>query len=166
MVRENVRFPARHMDRAREAEDSREANRRHKLFGLHAWNDVVFGPGCERRRHQFDGAMNTCNCTFPNKLGNPSGGKTSKWSQWNPMLIRPAKLGLSFVLCAAGFFAAILLTYTTGAATLAPGNFRSKVVRWEDAPSHTADWGEMRRYFTGESFGTRKLSCKRPIWLT
>ncbi len=73
------------------------------------------------------------------------------------MSIHPAKLGLSLVLCATGFFAAILLTYTTGAATLAPGDFQSKVVRWEDAPSHTADWGEMRRYFTGESFGTRKV---------
>jgi mannose-6-phosphate isomerase-like protein (cupin superfamily) len=31
----------------------------------------------------------------------------------------------------------------------------SRIVRWDDAKSHTADWGEMRRYFGGETVATK-----------
>lgn len=34
---------------------------------------------------------------------------------------------------------------------------KSGIVRFEDAKAQQADWGEMRRYFTGESFGTKDL---------
>lgn len=34
---------------------------------------------------------------------------------------------------------------------------KSGVVRFDDAPSHHADWGEMRRYFTGETAGTKDV---------
>lgn len=34
---------------------------------------------------------------------------------------------------------------------------RSKIVSWDDAKSHVDKWGEMRTYFTGETFGTTNL---------
>jgi mannose-6-phosphate isomerase-like protein (cupin superfamily) len=34
---------------------------------------------------------------------------------------------------------------------------KTGIVRWDEAKSHQADWGEMRRYFTGESFGTKDV---------
>jgi len=33
----------------------------------------------------------------------------------------------------------------------------SRVVSWDDAKSHTDHWGEMRTYFTGETYGTTNL---------
>lgn len=33
---------------------------------------------------------------------------------------------------------------------------KSQIVRWDDARSHKADWGEMRRYFLGQTFATEK----------
>ena len=34
---------------------------------------------------------------------------------------------------------------------------KSGVVRFADAPAQQADWGEMRRYFTGETAGTKDV---------
>jgi mannose-6-phosphate isomerase-like protein (cupin superfamily) len=34
---------------------------------------------------------------------------------------------------------------------------KSQVVRFADAPTHVGDWGEMRRYFTGETFATKDV---------
>ncbi|MEW6236022.1 MAG: cupin domain-containing protein [Candidatus Omnitrophota bacterium] len=34
---------------------------------------------------------------------------------------------------------------------------RSKVVSWEEAGSNTGDWGEMRYFFEGDSFGAEKV---------
>lgn len=31
------------------------------------------------------------------------------------------------------------------------------MVRFDEAKAHQADWGEMRRYFTGETFGTKDV---------
>jgi len=31
------------------------------------------------------------------------------------------------------------------------------IIRWEEARSNQADWGEMRRYFTGETGGTKDV---------
>jgi mannose-6-phosphate isomerase-like protein (cupin superfamily) len=36
-----------------------------------------------------------------------------------------------------------------------PVSPKSQIVRWDDAKSHTADWGEMRRYFGGETLATK-----------
>jgi mannose-6-phosphate isomerase-like protein (cupin superfamily) len=33
----------------------------------------------------------------------------------------------------------------------------SKVIGWDKAKSHVADWGEMRTYFTGKTFGTTNM---------
>ncbi len=35
-------------------------------------------------------------------------------------------------------------------------DLKSQIVRWGDAKSHKADWGEMRRYFLGQTFATEK----------
>lgn len=37
------------------------------------------------------------------------------------------------------------------------GELKSQVVRWDDARSHVADWGEMRRYFGGKTFATKDV---------
>ena len=34
---------------------------------------------------------------------------------------------------------------------------KSEVIRFEDVPAHQADWGEMRRYLTGETFGAKDV---------
>lgn len=67
------------------------------------------------------------------------------------------------LLAAAGFGAALALLGPSGAAGPAPAGapapkpFASQIVRWDDARSHTADWGEMRRYFTGETGATKDV---------
>ncbi len=38
-----------------------------------------------------------------------------------------------------------------------PGPLKSAIVSFEDARSNEADWGEMRRYFTGETLGTKDV---------
>jgi mannose-6-phosphate isomerase-like protein (cupin superfamily) len=38
-----------------------------------------------------------------------------------------------------------------------PKPLRSGVVRFEDAKAEQGDWGEMRRYFTGETSGTKDV---------
>ena len=38
-----------------------------------------------------------------------------------------------------------------------PPALKSQIVRWDDAKSHTGDWGEMRRYFGGQTFATKDV---------
>ena len=38
-----------------------------------------------------------------------------------------------------------------------PKPLKSGIVSFGDAPAHQADWGEMRRYFTGETAGTKDV---------
>jgi len=38
-----------------------------------------------------------------------------------------------------------------------PAPLKSAIISWDDARSHQADWGEMRRYFTGETLGTKDV---------
>ena len=59
------------------------------------------------------------------------------------------------VLIGAGFGMALLGRLPTDAASPAPQPLKSQVVRWEDARSRVADWGEMRFYFTGETVDTK-----------
>lgn len=67
------------------------------------------------------------------------------------------------MFAAAGFGVAVLLLRSTDAADVpakekpAPQPLKSQIVRWEDAPSHAGDWGEMRRYFTGQTGGTKDV---------
>ena len=43
------------------------------------------------------------------------------------------------------------------AADPSPKPLKSGIVSFDDAPAHQADWGEMRRYFTGETAGTKDV---------
>jgi mannose-6-phosphate isomerase-like protein (cupin superfamily) len=43
------------------------------------------------------------------------------------------------------------------AADPSPKLLKSGIVSFDDAPAHQADWGEMRRYFTGETAGTQDV---------
>ena len=43
------------------------------------------------------------------------------------------------------------------AADAPPKPLKSGIVSFDDAPAHQADWGEMRRYFTGETAGTKDV---------
>ena len=63
----------------------------------------------------------------------------------------------SLVLCGVGAAACLLVLYPTVAADPKPETLKSKVVGWEEARSHTADWGEMRFYFTGQTAATKDV---------
>jgi mannose-6-phosphate isomerase-like protein (cupin superfamily) len=43
------------------------------------------------------------------------------------------------------------------AADPAPKPLKSGIIRFEDAKAQQADWGQMRRYFTGETAGTKDV---------
>ena len=45
----------------------------------------------------------------------------------------------------------------TEAADPLPKPLKSGIVSFDDATTHQADWGEMRRYFTGETAGTKDV---------
>jgi mannose-6-phosphate isomerase-like protein (cupin superfamily) len=53
--------------------------------------------------------------------------------------------------------AAILIHGRTDAADPKPAAIESKIVSWEEARVHKADWGEMRFYFTGETSGSKDV---------
>ena len=51
-----------------------------------------------------------------------------------------------------------LVTWSSATAADAPPKpLKSGIVSFDDAPAHQADWGEMRRYFTGETAGTKDV---------
>ena len=56
-----------------------------------------------------------------------------------------------------GLAAAWCLMPSLDAAEKPPALLKSKVVGWEEARKHEADWGQMRFYFTGETAGTRNV---------
>jgi mannose-6-phosphate isomerase-like protein (cupin superfamily) len=55
----------------------------------------------------------------------------------------------------------VAVAFTAGIAAIAAEPkqepLKSAIVSWDDARSHQADWGEMRRYFTGETLGTKDV---------
>lgn len=73
------------------------------------------------------------------------------------MLTRVRKLIPPLLLLGAGCAAGLWMLYPAGAAGPKPAAIKSQVVGWEAARSAPADWGEFRRYFTGETLGTRNV---------
>lgn len=73
------------------------------------------------------------------------------------MILQAKRVVWSLALCGAGFAAALTLFRPTDAADNPPGPFPSQIVRWDDAKSHTADWGEMRFYFRGQTLATKDV---------
>jgi mannose-6-phosphate isomerase-like protein (cupin superfamily) len=63
----------------------------------------------------------------------------------------------SMALCGAGFGAALLAMRPTDAADTKLPLLKSQVVTWNNAQSHQADWGQMRTYFRGETYGTKDV---------
>jgi mannose-6-phosphate isomerase-like protein (cupin superfamily) len=72
------------------------------------------------------------------------------------MLPKARRLIPWLTLAAVGFAAGLLAQGPTDAAPKAEA-LKSQVIGWNEARSHTADWGEMRRYFTGETSATRNV---------
>ncbi len=56
-----------------------------------------------------------------------------------------------------GVFLTLALQQTAEAADPPSKPLKSGVVRFDDAKTHHGDWGEMRRYFTGETHGTKDV---------
>jgi mannose-6-phosphate isomerase-like protein (cupin superfamily) len=71
----------------------------------------------------------------------------------------PRKLAIPSILLAA--LIAVSLRLSTSSPTLAadptPKPLKSGVVSFDEAKGQQADWGEMRRYFTGETSGTKDV---------
>lgn len=67
-----------------------------------------------------------------------------------------AKVSFSSVLSYSVVLVIALLVRPASAQNPAGQDLESQIVRWNDAKSHSADWGEMRRYFHGQTFGTEK----------
>lgn len=66
-------------------------------------------------------------------------------------------------LVVAGLAVVVLVRDATRAADAAPSakpvpaDLKSKVVTWDEARANVADWGEMRRYFTGTTRATQNV---------
>ena len=60
-------------------------------------------------------------------------------------------------LCGAVLAAALLVMRQSDAADTKPAVLKSKVVAWDEAQSHEADWGQMRFYFRGQTHGTKDV---------
>ena len=67
-----------------------------------------------------------------------------------------AKSWLLSVLSYSVVLVSVLLARSAPAQDAAVPKLKSQIVRWDEAKSHSADWGEMRRYFQGRTFATEK----------
>ncbi len=67
------------------------------------------------------------------------------------------KLLLWLTLCGVGFSAGALVTRATGSVGRAPQPLVSQVISLDEVRVTTADWGEFRPYFTGETVGTSNV---------
>ncbi|MHC4891232.1 MAG: hypothetical protein ACYTEO_17405, partial [Planctomycetota bacterium] len=73
------------------------------------------------------------------------------------MSTRTKKLISFLALCAMGFIIALLMRYPIEAANTRPKLLKSRVIGWDAAQPHQADWGQMRIYFRGETQGTKDV---------
>jgi mannose-6-phosphate isomerase-like protein (cupin superfamily) len=73
------------------------------------------------------------------------------------MVTRTSRLALAFVLGSAAIAAGLAIHRGTDAADKQPAAIESKIVGWDEARVHTADWGQMRSYFTGETSGSKSV---------
>lgn len=73
------------------------------------------------------------------------------------MFKRARTLVASLGLCGAVLVAALLMMHPSDAADTQPPMLKSKVVSFNDAQVHQADWGQMRFYFRGQTHGTKDV---------
>lgn len=71
-------------------------------------------------------------------------------------MMRISKLASHFIACGVGIAVAVAF-FSLQAADPQPPVLKTAVVGWDDAPAHQGDWGEMRRYFTGQTRGTKNV---------
>ncbi len=64
---------------------------------------------------------------------------------------------LVFIATGSALFASGWLASLLFAQAQNPPRLRSEVVSWDEANSHADKWGEMRTYFTGETYGTTNM---------
>ncbi len=57
----------------------------------------------------------------------------------------------------AGFIVVLTGAFPARADDAPPKPLKSGIIRFDDAKAQEADWGEMRRYFTGETSGTKDV---------
>lgn len=67
-----------------------------------------------------------------------------------------AKVSFLSVLSYSVVFVLVLLARPAAAQNPTSSELKSRIIRWDDAKSHSADWGEMRRYLHGQTFATEK----------
>jgi quercetin dioxygenase-like cupin family protein len=73
------------------------------------------------------------------------------------MFARVTKLVSILAVCGVAVAVSVATLRPSEAADDKPPVLKSQVVRWEDAASRMNDWGEFRRYFSGETFGTKNV---------
>jgi mannose-6-phosphate isomerase-like protein (cupin superfamily) len=71
------------------------------------------------------------------------------------MSTRTSRLAGAFVLGSAAIAATLTVYRGTDAADKQPATIESKIVGWDEAQVHKADWGQMRFYMTGETSGSK-----------
>jgi mannose-6-phosphate isomerase-like protein (cupin superfamily) len=67
------------------------------------------------------------------------------------------RLSFNLFIVTGSLTAVLAGAYMTRAAEPATENLKSQIVPWDDARPHTGDWGEMRRYFTGQTGATKDV---------
>ena len=73
------------------------------------------------------------------------------------MITRVRSVAIAVVFGGAMVAAAILIHERSYAADPKPQILGSKIVGWDEARIHRADWGQMRSYFTGETSGSKDV---------
>lgn len=73
------------------------------------------------------------------------------------MSVKPSRLIVVVVFCGAALAACFLVRRPSVAQSAKPEPMKSRIVGWEEARSHVADWGEMRFYFTGQTAATKDV---------
>lgn len=72
------------------------------------------------------------------------------------MLNRKLRLPIG-IACAFGLFALGWVAAVINGSAQPASRLRSRVISWNDARSHVDNWGEMRTYFTGETYGATNV---------
>jgi len=73
------------------------------------------------------------------------------------MIRAGTRLAWPAALCGIGLLAGLAIRAPSDAADKPPAINESKIVGWDEARVHKADWGEMRFYFTGQTAGTKDV---------
>lgn len=73
------------------------------------------------------------------------------------MSANPKRMIVVVVFCGVSLAAGFLMRRPTVAQPAKPEAMKSRIIGWEEARSHVAEWGEMRFYFTGQTEATKDV---------